>query len=452
MSNRKEKQMCLPRASKGRGYIAPNYSSFTRAFVRLVGPLYLKYIEGVSEVSIENLDFLFTGLKDHFSQKKKLIIAFRHVAKEDAPVLMYLISRKLDSCIASYNKRVPKEERIIAHAQFLYGSDVLEWAGKLAAWAFPRIGCIPVVNRSTNSKGLSTLRECAKKGIFPLALAIESQVTYHMGVVGESSFGISSLALWGEEGGQEVAILPVALGYSYHKDTKFFIHHVIEKWEKETHITVPKEFTSLHDSLLFITEETIKILESLYRIISSGTHSMKERIDRICSTSMDRSENITHSKGSGSLLDRLFQMRKLGNSTLKPVDFQLSSMSPLSRSIADFNALHAHIALWHSQIVDVLQYVDPSYINEPTPIGRMSEYALNILDVINRIKGGNIDSRYTPKGKHAFVYIGESISPAYESSMSRKEKRNSIDRNVFSSLQRVSKELEKKWMRDIIYE
>lgn len=430
------------KARKGRGFIPPRYSPLIRKIVRMLTPLYIKHVEGVSSVTVENLDILFDACKDHFSKKKKLIIAFRHVAKEDAPVLMHVIHSSLNKKIKAYNKSVDKEHHIIGHAQFLYGTDVLEWASSLAVFIFPRLGAIGVTNRSNNKMGVSLLKETMKSGIFPIALAPESQVTYHMGKVAQTSSGISSLSLWGEH----VSVLPIALGYHHKAELHAFIIEIIERWEKETGIISNKENSSLYESLLFITEATVTLLEDFYHLHHTSETQLQERIDTICLKAMSYAEHIAQTKGSGTILDRLLHIRHMGISAQKPDDFELQSTSPLAVSLLDTKALHAHIFLMHSQIVDVLQYVDPSYI---TPIGsleRMSEYALNILDVVNRMKGGNINSRYSPKKKHAFLYIGGPIDILHEPNLLKKENRKNIDNRVKVALQEVSKELELKWM------
>ena len=446
MSHKAKVYTGIFRASKGRGFVSPHYSPLTRRIINFISPLYLKKVEGVSSIAIENLDILFEAYKDHFNRKRQLIIAFRHVSKEDAPVLMLMISKKLNKAIHTYNKKVDKEHRIIAHAQFLYGADVLEWAGELASFVFPRLGAIPIINRSNNTKGLSLLRETMKKGVFPVALAPESQVTYHVGKVEQTSSGISSLAMWGEN----VSIIPIALGYHYHKDTRSFIMSVVKRWEKETLISVDKENLSLHDTLLFITQETVKLLEEFYHIPISNDLFLKDRIDTICHKALSYAQYIAHSKVSGSLLDRLFHIRHIGILGQKPENFETIANSPIATSLLDIKALHAHIFLMHSSIVDVLMYVDPSYITLPCSIERMNEYALNILDVVNRMRGGNINSRYSPKGKEALVFIGDAIDIYNNSTLSRKENRNIIETQVKEALESVSNKVEEKWMNETI--
>jgi hypothetical protein len=109
--------------------------------------------------------------------------------------------------------------------------------------------------------------------------------------------------------------------------------------------------------------------------------------------------------------------------------------------------LEAHAFLCHTQVVDVLEYINPEYISPSCSIGRYCEYALNLLDVINRLQGGNIDTRYSPHRKKACVHIGypirvSSILSSHAASQ-RKVRLKAINHSVFEALQRESEELEK---------
>jgi hypothetical protein len=99
--------------------------------------------------------------------------------------------------------------------------------------------------------------------------------------------------------------------------------------------------------------------------------------------------------------------------------------------------------------VDVLQYIDPSYIDAPCSTGRACEYALNLLDVLNRIQGGNINTRYSPKGKKALVSIGAPIrvSEVGETAqgLSRKERLSMLSKEIFDALQTTSEAMEPLW-------
>ena len=97
-------------------------------------------------------------------------------------------------------------------------------------------------------------------------------------------------------------------------------------------------------------------------------------------------------------------------SNLYPESFNPQDLAPAPRSIADFYSMKARIYIPHSQIVDVLEYFDTGYIEPPGEPERYCEYALNLLDVINRLKGGDINSRYNPGKIEAYVLAGDPIS------------------------------------------
>ncbi|TVQ28877.1 MAG: hypothetical protein EA382_00990, partial [Spirochaetaceae bacterium] len=90
-------------------------------------------------------------------------------------------------------------------------------------------------------------------------------------------------------------------------------------------------------------------------------------------------------------------------------DVDPDRLSPAERALADHRAELAAAAQRHEQIVDVLEYVRPDYIAAGCSTKRLVEYALNLLDVTNRMRGGNIDSRYSPSGKRAHLLFGDPI-------------------------------------------
>jgi hypothetical protein len=447
----KDNNMILPRATIGRGFVRPRYSAGARRFMIVVGGLYLKLVEGVASVRLHNDTVLLDEMELFYHGDDRMIIAFRHVAKEDAPVIMYALNKKLQRLIRIRNKHRKKNQRIVPHARFLYGRDVLNWAGKLAAWLFPRIGCIPVQNRGSNTNGLNILRKEMCDGGFPIALAPEGQVNYHMYQCSPISPGVSSLAMWGTESSKDVTIIPVAIGYRHSESPEAFIRSVLKRWEQQTGLQL-----TAADSLPILTlldeaaTRTVELLEELYRIKPDDTTpSLRTRILTVCEEAMQRAEHLAQEPPQGNLIDRLFHIRYRGVEAVYPESFNPRDLPPLGRSIADFRALEAHVYLRHSQIVDVLQYIDPAYINAPCSAGRASEFALDLLDVINRAQGGNINTRFTPLGKKALVEIGtplrvSELFPA-GSMPSRKARLETITKNVFNSLQAVSEHMETHW-------
>jgi hypothetical protein len=455
MSRKKDTTMYLPRASLGRGFVPPRYSAGARRFMIIVGGWYLRIVEGVKTVNLRQPQILLDELERFYNGNHRLIIAFRHVAKEDAPVMMFALNKKLQRLIRKRNRTLKKRERIIPHAKFLYGRDVLNWAGKAAAWLFPRIGCVPVQNRGNNRSGLTILRREMREGTFPIALAPESQVTYHMYTCSSISSGISSLAAWGEESNKDVTIIPLAIGYRHDKDPETFIRSVMKRWEHQTGMSLA--LIDTQNILLLLHEavgKTVGLLEELYHIEPDSQEattesSIRTKILTVCETAMQQAEHLAQQEPEGNLLDRLFRIRYSGVEAIYPESFDPKALPPLGRSIADFHAMEAHVYLRHSQIVDVLQYVDPAYIAAPCSAGRACEFALNLLDVINRAQGGNINTRYSPMGKDALIDVGKAVRVSEllpsDKTVPRKARLDLITKEVHHALQTISEQMEAYW-------
>lgn len=418
----------------------------------LVGGTYLRLVEGVEKVHLHDEHILIDELERFYKGDHRLIIAFRHVAKEDAPVMMYTLSRRIQRLIRRRNRHKPKSERIIAHAQFLYGSDVLEWAGKAAAWLFPRIGCVPVQNRGTNKNGLDILRLAMRDGKFPIALAPEAQVTYQMYNCSSIAAGVSSLATWAEESSKHVTIIPISLGYRHTEEPETFIRSVLARWEHQTGI--PLEGLGDLPILTLLQDATVKtviLLEQLFQVSvpTDSTMTLRRRILAVCDKALSQAESLADLRSEGSLLDRVFRLRYRGVEDIHPQEFNTKELSPLGRNIADRHAMEAHIYLRHSQLVDVLEYIDPSYIASPCSAGRACEYALNLLDVTNRLSGGNINTRFSPRGKLALVDVGKPVRlseiQAKETTGNRKKRLQQISDAVYRGLQEVSQSMEDRW-------
>jgi hypothetical protein len=407
-----------------------------------LGTAYLKVFERVATVRIEHEEVLVDQFERFFKGDQRLIIAFRHVAKEDAPVLMYAIAKRLKHAVK------PKQSQsFVAHAVFLYAKDVLNWAGSITKWLFPRIGCIPVQNGGANRNGLHVLRKEMKEGRFPIALAPEGQVTYHMYRSHPIQSGIATLASWGTESGTGVNILPVAIGYRYSEDPERFIQTLMKRWEQESGLTLKDIPTTPILSLLLEAQlKTIGLLEQFYQIVPpQEPQSPRERILTICDHALHQAEYLAKRRAEGAIIDRLFRIRNSGEEAVYPEHIELQHLPRVSRSIADFRALEAQVYLRHTQIVDVLEYIDEQYIASPCSAGRACEFALNLLDVLNRMCGGNVDSRFTPKNKAAVIDIGQPIPVEYTGTRIAKERLKAITAQVEQALQAVSTDLEIRW-------
>ncbi|MCF7945215.1 MAG: hypothetical protein K9L75_06770 [Spirochaetia bacterium] len=496
-AKQKKRSIKIKGAVKGRGLVQPRFSQAAWRFMITVGTPYLKFFEGVSSVSIAHPERLTENLEAFHTQKKRLIIAFRHVAKEDAPVMVYGLNKVLPKMMKKLKRRYPYHP----HVRFLYGKDVLNWAGKAAVWLFPRIGSIPVVNGGTQNEVLSIIRNEIREGKFPLALAPEGQVTYHMYSCGGTTPGTAAIAYWGLESGQDVTILPVSLGYRYSENPTDFVLSMMERWQRSCGRKIVQQGWNgaetsakfIFPLLLELTDKTLGILEKFYYLPNREKNWSSEsftydperdrdvqksffdfpgtekRIEALCEAALSRAEataGITQNTQTyGNWFQRLLKIRFTGVDSLYPDNTDPEALHSLDRSIADFRAAEAHIYLRHSQIADVLEYVNPRYVIPPVSAGRASEYMIMLLDLLNRLNGGAIGTRYSPKGKKAVLYVGQPISTTetvqsisdnavsdentagkpLSSAGKRKRQHAVLHKTISDSLETLSKELENYW-------
>jgi hypothetical protein len=321
---------------------------------------------------------------------------------------------------------------------------------------FPSIGGIPVVNGRMEKESHSVIRNILANGRFPLAFAPEGQVTYHTYRTFPFAAGTSKLAAWthadlrGENRNESVLVLPMAICYRYAKDLERFIADRIAVLDGYTGLQTAA-IDEPRVALFKATEALLDALEQAYataypQIVDFTPQiSLDKRITRLCDLILKFHEAILGYKPKGEILDRVFRVRYWVMDSLHRNDVDLDTLSPVERSLADHRAFIAKAAREHGQIVDLLEYVQPDYIHEGCSATRLAEYAMNLLDLCNRINGGDVDSRFFLKGMNAKVLFGEPLNASafFEDAHGfRRPKLGSLNRKIRSTFERLVRQLE----------
>jgi hypothetical protein len=437
--------MKMLRARKGYGFHAPCYKPWAYRLLKGIARPYLRYGEGVRELRVEGMEHLAQRMTAFQAGDERLLILFRHVAKEDAPVMARFLVREFPRWCRRNGIRLSSP----SHAHFLYGKDVLNWAGAGARWLFPRIGGIPVVNTKVDRASQGTIRRLLVEGRFPLCFAPEGQVTYHMFRTFEPAPGTATLAGWtlkdlrarGDR--RPVAIVPVALGYLPEENPAVLTKQLLLKLNGELGRRGSGE-QELDAELLSAAAATAGFLETSYAREYPGIArfeeplALQERFDRLCDTILRCGEASFGWTAQGTVLERVFRLRYRIMESLYREDVDPARLSFLERSRADFQAQVAATLKRHEETVDILEYIRQDYLDEPGILRRL-EFVLNLLDVLNRARGGNIDSRYTLKKKTALISIGEPL--ILSDPMSRVEQK-SLNGDIVRRFEQLGREME----------
>lgn len=403
-------------AQKGTGFYAPDFSPGKFKFANFVGPAYNRFVQGIAGIDVINMEVLYREYQSFLKNDSRLIILFKHGAKADGPVVLQTVIRELKKWAAGQGRTLPA----VTHTHFLYGKDVLNWAGFLARWMFPAIGGIPVINGRMEKQSHSVIRDVLANGRFPVAFAPEGQVTYHTYRVFPFSAGTAKLAAWTHQDlrragrDESVVVLPMAISYRYAKNTKKLVSKLMSMLDRKTGLQTAA-MESRREALLETTDRLLDSLEAAYasaypRIVNfSSAVDREKRILRLCDMILRCLESMLGYEPRGDILERVFRVRYWVMDSLHREDIDPDSLTPAERSLADHRAYIAAAANQHQQIVDLLEYVHPGYIGRGCTETRLVEYGLNLLDLCNRMEGGNVDSRFLPKGMEARVLFGEPL-------------------------------------------
>jgi len=398
-------------------FIEPRFVPWAYTFMRLICPAYMRFVEGISKIETAGIEHLIGAFQRFYGKKARVLVVFRHASLHDAPVMAYLFCRRLPAAARRMGERLGGR----GHAHFLYGRGVLNWAGGGAAFLFPRIAGIPVMNRKYDARSMRAIRQTLTDGSFPICLAPEAQVTYHNHRLGPIEAGTARLAAWcledleRQDRDEEILILPVACHYLYRNQPELLFDRIIERIVSNAGLRPPSA-PSRYERLIELTEGLLERMESFYArfftIEKPGPRetSLRERIERVCRAALRVPETFMQIRPEADLLSRVLTVRQRGWDYLFRSDLPADGQNAaLDRALMDRIADEAYQHLRHNELVDVLEYVQPEYISPEASVNRLIEYALTLNDVINRLMGGNISSRYSPPGKCVRIGIGEAI-------------------------------------------
>lgn len=157
---------------------------------------------GIRSVHLEGAKDLARTLDDDFKRTDagRTIIAFRHPSRDDPVVLFHVLARLVPRASTDQGFRPTHPISPV----FLYGRGVAVWGGPFVAWILPRSGAISVYHHQLNRASLDQVFDEVERGIQPLALAPEAQVTYHNEKVAYCRRGAALMAERARDAGRNV--------------------------------------------------------------------------------------------------------------------------------------------------------------------------------------------------------------------------------------------------------
>ncbi|MFW5727639.1 MAG: 1-acyl-sn-glycerol-3-phosphate acyltransferase [Spirochaetia bacterium] len=445
-------------------FVPPRLNPLVLGLARVLVPGYLRSALHLRMQEPGNIDTILHEYQHFFQEESKLILVFRHVHVHDAQVMFYLFNTVVHTQAKKKGIRYPYRP----HAHFLYGRGVPLWGGAYLEWLFSRLGGIPVHHRKLDRQGLDAVRRHMAEGRYPIALAPEGQVTYHNQVVHDIEPGFAQLAMWArhdvEQAGQtqDVRILPISQFYDYGEDGMQIRGELVDKISRELGIDFSAQLRQSGGIRPVLWNIGIQLLSKIetfyadyYQVDFSDRDSgseykhecTRQRVEQLVDGLLKMQEQRLgiHHPPKG-FTPRIYIVRLAGwnrifvrENNSQPTEQQ---KAPLDRELQDYIAAEAGLFARHLEVVDLLAYLQPEYALESDDANRHIEFLLNLLDAVNRLKGGTIGQRMHPRSCTVKLNIGTPISmehlSARKAELSNRQLRKELVERVREQFSRLA--------------
>lgn len=393
---------------------------------RFVAPAYLRVALGFRGIQILNPEAVVRAIDDFQQKRTRLIIAFRH-AYGDEPQLLFHVFAYL---VPRYARRLRTPLKRGAGMRPIHDYAVALWGDSVIRFILPRVGAVPVYHSKYDAASLNGIRGVMRDGPNPLGLAPEGQISYHAETLPRIEQGTIRMGFWCvrdlEKAGrpEHVRVLPLSVHYRYDpRDAKKIakaLSHIEQLCGLEP--AAANAEPALESLLVRIDRaesSLLRMTEAYYADTygyrppaapETGADSAYARHDRwmaLLPFAIGVAEQILGIEPeSADTVQRMYRVRQAGWDRVYP-ESPVEGLAPLEKALADRRTGEAWYAMRHMELVDVMGYHDPGYLDAADPsFDRIVETVLTLTDLAHRLMGGNITNRPNNIRKQAVLVPG----------------------------------------------
>ena len=320
-----------------------------------------------------------------------LLIAFRHPSTRDPVVLADLFWNRVPQAARRLKLPLPRPIQL----RFLYDRGIPIWAGQVIGWLLQRSGGIAIHRGRLDRPALAQARAALTQGRYPLVVAPEGATNNLSGEMAPLEPGVAQLAFWAAEDLEKandvrpLEVLPIGIHYSWR-------HH---NWEAldarltalERHLGISNADAdpenaqaSRRDRLIQIGMNLLKALEQLERLKPDPDQTFGERIGAYRLHGLAKAEAHFALRAVGNLQERCRRIEQAAWDRIyrEGVD----QLSPLERSLADWEAREADLQLTRMRLVEHFTSVSGHYISDQPDFDRFAEMLLLVEEAIGWIE------------------------------------------------------------------
>ena len=320
-----------------------------------------------------------------------LLIAFRHPSTRDPVVLADLFWNRVPQAARRLKLPLPRPIQL----RFLYDRGIPIWAGQVIGWLLQRSGGIAIHRGRLDRPALAQARATLTQGRYPLVVAPEGATNNLSGEMAPLEPGVAQLAFWAAEDLEKandvrpLEVLPIGIHYSWRKHNWDALDARLTALECHLGISgadadPENAEENRRDRLIQIGMNLLKALEQLERLKPDPDQTFGERIGAYRLNGLAKAEDHFALRAVGNLQERCRRIEQAAWDRIyrEGVD----QLSPLERSLADWEAREADFQLTRMRLVEHFTSVSGHYISDQTDFDRFAEMLLLVEEAIGWIE------------------------------------------------------------------
>jgi len=394
---------------------------------RWLAPLYLRFFLRFQTIDIAEPQRILEALNDFQEKRTRLIVAFRH-PYGDEPQLIFHVFNNLLPRLA---KRSGRPLRRRPHLRMIHDYAVPLWGDIFIRFILPRVGSLPVYHVKFDPESLKRIRGILLDDACPLGIAPEGQITYHSETLPRIEQGTIRMGFWCardlEKAGrpEKTQILPLSIHYRYDRRDLKKIRTSIARLETLCGLapdpgrTPVNGLPGLQSAIVRIENRVLDSVEAFYKIDTGSRQQpgglsgpdedavRQQRWEILLDAALGQAERILGLlPGSMDVIQRVYRIRHEGWERIYPEQLD-KRLSRIERILVHRRAGEAWHAMRHMEFVDLMSYHQTGYLGGSPMAGRSFdrtvESVINLEDLVNRLRGGNITTRPNVVRKKAIL-------------------------------------------------
>ena len=320
-----------------------------------------------------------------------LLIAFRHPSTRDPVVLADLFWNRVRAEADSMGQPLLRPFEL----RFLYDRGIPIWAGPLIGWLLQRCGGIAIHRGRLDRPALNQAREVLAQGRYPLAVAPEGATNNLSGEMAPLEPGVAQLAFWAAEDlsssndPRSLQVLPLKIQYSWRQPNWAALDARLSALEQHLGLTPdgdPNEgsLDQRRSRLVGIGTALMEALEQLERLRPEEGLPLTQRIENYRLHGLEKAEGHFHLRAGSTLQERCRRIEQAAWDRIYREG--LEQLSPLDRSLADWEAREADLELTRMRLVEHFTSVSGHYVSDAPVFDRLAEVLLLVEEAIGWIE------------------------------------------------------------------